>query len=129
MAMKGNAVRLATAAALTAVAVAGPLTSTASAATTSPETLTTLATPFNITYYNTYFIGNVYWYNRSVTIDGTLKGQAGSCRRMYGMAHDYAGLAIDWGNRSTVCNAAVHEVLPLTVDEGGGPAWRRVRRA
>ena len=115
--------RLAAVTALAAAAVVGPLTGNASAT----ESAASDVTPFNITYYNTYFIGNVYWYDRSVSIQGTLRGQAGSCRRMYGMAYDYAGLAKDWGNSSTVCNAAVPEILPLTVDEVGGPAWLRIR--
>lgn len=113
--------RLAAATALTAAALATAMTATASTAAASTQSGWLQKTHFDVPYYNTYVVGDIYWYDRSVTIEGTARGQAGSCRRVYGKALDAANQIRDERSTSTICNATVPVTMQLTLDAVGGP--------
>ena len=106
--------RIVAVAALTAVVAGSVLTGTAAAAVPSH---------FDITYGATYFRGDVSWFNRSVGIDGTLRGLSGTgCRRAYGTTLDTAYWPLDYRSTSTVCDAVTTQHIPLEANAVGGAA-------
>ncbi|TDQ00362.1 hypothetical protein [Labedaea rhizosphaerae] len=120
--------RIAAAVALT-TAVTGSLltgtalTGTAAAAVPASTDTTTTVSHFDITYGATYFRGDVSWFNRSVGVDGTLRGLSGTgCRRAYGTTLDNVYWPLDYRSTSTVCDAVTTQHIPLEADAVGGAA-------
>ena len=84
---------------------------------------TEATTHFDIIYGNTYFVGDITWYNRSVEVDGTLHGI--SCRTVVATTYttDLSRPPLDERSTSPVCNASVVEHIPLNADVYGGAAY------
>ena len=109
--------RVVTGGVATVVAATG-LTAGSAAATTDA------VTHFDITYGATYFVGDVTWFNRSVSVDGSLRGLSGTgCRSVLAQTwipSDIGGTVLDERSTSLVCNAVVVEHIPLDADVVGG---------
>ncbi|MEU6261104.1 hypothetical protein [Streptomyces sp. NPDC047043] len=77
---------------------------------------------FDLTVGATYFRGTIDFYNRSVSVDGVLRGLTTGCRRGAAWANDASGKVLDHRSTSLVCNGAVSRQIPLTADVPGGAA-------
>ncbi|MFD5017145.1 hypothetical protein [Streptomyces chartreusis] len=77
---------------------------------------------FNLTVGATYFKGTIEFYNRSVTVNGVLRGLSTGCRRGAAWAFASSGSTLDNRSTTAVCNGAVSKTIPLTADVPGGAA-------
>ena len=101
---------------LAAVAAAAALVlAGAPAASASPAAYPT--TLFSVFSGDSYFTGEITWYNRSVGILGGFN--AVGCRRVYGTS--WAGTTpLDERSSSTHCNTYTNETIPLDANVPGG---------
>jgi len=74
---------------------------------------------FDVTVAATYYRGTFYFYNRSVVVDGVLRGLSTGCRRGGAWAYDAGGHPLAHKTTSLVCNGAVERDIPLSWDVPG----------
>lgn len=74
---------------------------------------------FDVTVGATYYRGTIEFYNRSVIVDGVLRGLSTGCRKAGAWAYDAGGDWMDHRNTSVVCNGAVERDIPLSWDTPG----------
>ncbi|MEW1797990.1 MULTISPECIES: hypothetical protein [Streptomyces] len=75
---------------------------------------------FDVTVAATYYRGTIEFYNRSVIVDGVLRGLSTGCRRGGAWAYDAGGYPLAHKTTSLVCNGAVERDIPLSWDVPGG---------
>jgi len=74
---------------------------------------------FDVTVAATYYRGTFDFYNRSVIVDGVLRGLSTGCRRGGAWAYDAGGHSLAHKTTSLVCNGAVERDIPLSWDVPG----------
>ncbi|RSN33282.1 hypothetical protein DL990_14935 [Amycolatopsis sp. WAC 01416] len=100
-------------AAVAAVASAGGMVFAATPATAADYP----TSKFRIEVGESYYIGTVTWYNRSVGVNGAFK--ASGCRRVYAEAR--AGTRwLGWQSSSTWCDESGPAPLTVSADIDGG---------
>ncbi|MER5228016.1 hypothetical protein [Streptomyces flaveus] len=102
-------------------AAAVPVLAGAPAATAATTTYPT--TRFSVRSGDSWYTGQITWYNRSVSLGGALN--ADGCRRAYGIA--WAGTTpLDERSTSTHCNSYTDQDISLDADVPGGADHVRI---
>lgn len=78
----------------------------------------------SLSYYETYFVGKVNWFNRSVRVDGQLRALSGSCRRVYVQTFNSAHVQLGAQSTSLQCGTSEqHITVPADVPGGASFVW------